>query len=374
MNIVTKKAITCSLCKKKGHNIRGCKIPKKIASECIIYYRKAFLISFLYCNTDLNNEIIEKINNYNLDSLIELIKKKKPLYDILLSNIEYINNLSDNSFKALTVYYDLNRFKIPKSDMCKILNTVISVKSDYDLLYSYDTSFEQCVEYIKKTLEYENILTKISDDAKSTISLHSINIKNNSLTFTLNTIRIQRLKILRYINTDSIYRIDTELQRQHIQITNYSNEIDDLLERIEIINKNILENEKDKKILIKNKEIFNDINRLLASIRIIHADKITYSDKQCPICYNEYSDKNAVKINCGHVFCNKCLIKCIIDKYIELKHNSNLHIINSLDNICNCAMCRRIIFSIEGNEENLKKYLTKISESRNIENIHYVIS
>ena len=370
------KRVTCSLCKKQGHNIRGCKVPKKIASQCIYYYKKAITFSLLSYGTDITDTFLETFNIDKLDSLIQIIKKKQCLYDTLISNVSYIDNLNDNSFKALTIYYDLNRFKIPKDDMCKILNTVISVKADNDLIYAYDLQFDRCVEYTKKTLEYENILTKMSDDTKNIISLHSIDIENGKISFAQNIIRINRLRILRYINTDTIYKIDSELQKQHRQIRNFSNEIDDLLDRIEIINRNIRDNINEREILIENKILFNDINNKLASIKIIHSDNITITldDNQCPICYNDYNNNNHVRLNCGHTFCNKCLIKCIVDKYIELKQKSNLHIINSFDNICSCAMCRRPIFSIEGNEEKLNEHICQISESKNIENINYVIS
>ena len=36
-------------------------------------------------------------------------------------------------------------------------------------------------------------------------------------------------------------------------------------------------------------------------------------------------------------------------------------------------MCRRTIFSIEGNEQDLNEYISQISQFKNIENINYVI-
>lgn len=368
-----KKVITCSLCKKKGHNVRGCSIPTNMAKESLYYYKEFIKLCILNHSEEWNNDILNDFNpEYNFDTAIKLMKNNESLYNILNSNVTYLENLNNNSFKALCIYYDLKRFVVPKNDICKILNTVLLIKADTELVNSYNIS-PNSVEYIKKTLPTVESFTEITNDCKNIVSIHSININNDKLIFTSKETRIQKLRRLRFINNDNIIKLNYELSRLKLCIRTYTEDIEDLFEKIHYTNQTINEINNEREHFYVNDSCFTDITHILAAIKIIDTENNNINMlEKCPICYSECTE-NFVKIDCGHVFCNKCLITWIIKKYVETVNESRTVTFN-VDNICTCALCRKTIKCIYGGKNTLLKYINKISEKHNIQNIEHLIN
>ena len=121
-----------------------------------------------------------------------------------------------------------------------------------------------------------------------------------------------------------------------------------------------------------NDSCFEDITHILAAIKIIDTkNNNTENLEKCPICYNDFTT-NFVKIDCGHIFCHKCLVTWIIKKYVETI-NDNRTVTFNIDNICTCALCRKTIKFIYGEKNSLTKYINKVSEKHNIQNIEHLI-
>jgi hypothetical protein len=104
--------------------------------------------------------------------------------------------------------------------------------------------------------------------------------------------------------------------------------------------------------------MYLSLERLL-SIRITHESnrkfdiKVNISENinnltekcECEICYEEYENKNFVKLNCGHKFCKDCIKKSLQNEKRAIP--------------C-CAYCRSEIKTFELKERSIKSYLNEL--------------
>lgn len=82
-----------------------------------------------------------------------------------------------------------------------------------------------------------------------------------------------------------------------------------------------------------------EVNIKKCKVVIIGSYNIDETNKtECPICYDPLTLQNKTKLNCGHVFCQVCIV-CLFDKQIEN------------NGIC-CSLCRRPTTNIEVSNSN----------------------
>ena len=96
-------------------------------------------------------------------------------------------------------------------------------------------------------------------------------------------------------------------------------------EEITNINKEILL-EQGKRIMIIHDEIHKkckDYDKKLDKLRIVYLQflqkiyntkkgkiHIKFHEHECPVCLDEFINKNTIVLKCNHAICEKCLIKC----------------------------------------------------------------
>jgi hypothetical protein len=57
--------------------------------------------------------------------------------------------------------------------------------------------------------------------------------------------------------------------------------------------------------------LVKDMNEKMKLIKPYMKDFILSKEDTCPICFEQLSNKNAIKTNCNHLFCYTCIKKCI---------------------------------------------------------------
>jgi len=65
--------------------------------------------------------------------------------------------------------------------------------------------------------------------------------------------------------------------------------------------------------------------------------------QECSICYEDYKTQNSVKLDCGHIFCNGCIVAIA-------KTRQSVH---------KCAMCRREVTQMTTYNLNIKDQIMK---------------
>lgn len=99
-----------------------------------------------------------------------------------------------------------------------------------------------------------------------------------------------------------------------------------------------------------NREIIENINnrengRFNISTKIIDNSDDDWKQNECFICYEDYSSKNFVKLNCNHEFCKDCIKEQIKSTITE--------------NVC-CALCRNIVNNIEIRDNEILEEINNI--------------
>lgn len=315
-----------------------------------IYYKKHFK-KYENINNDnyiaIVNSIYDNLHNINIEN--ELFNN---LYifnwnNIIYDNIQKIKNIDKNNLiNYLTCnikYYLLNNNLDYKTFDYIIKNSITNIDKkniDNDLLLDYDIN--NFYYFFKKEL-----LIKCEDE--------SIKIEYNFFDLILSD--LEKNIYNKLFENNNIYK-NSEKSIFFLEyfkyIFNY-NTIDNIIIKINIYYDNLINNENEKLIflenLYKNKDIYKDNNNyknlyffdvlieksnedieiIINDIKnniILYQLKLQYckniltklDDKSCncTICIDNINTNNICVLNCGHYFCNDCIIKYInqkIDNY-----------------------------------------------------------
>jgi len=363
-----------------------------------IYYKKYFkkyeninndnytaVVNSIYdnlYNINIENELFNNLYIFNWNNIIyDNIQK---IIDIDKNNL--INYLTCNNIK----YYLLNNNLDNKIFDYIIKNSITNIytkKIDNDLLLDCDVN--NFYYFFKKEL-----LIKCEDE--------SIKLEYNFFDLILSD--LEKNVYNKLFENNNIYKNSDKsifFLEYFKYIFNY-NTIDDIIIKINIYYDNLINNENEKIIflenLYKNKDLYKDnnnyknlyffdvlIDKSNEDIEIIINDiknniilyklKLQYckniltnlDDKNCncAICIDNINTNNICILNCGHYFCNDCIIKYIYSKtdnyecsICRYKFNiNNIYCTNISDNNINYGTKINKLIEIINNSSNKKIFV-----------------
>lgn len=94
-------------------------------------------------------------------------------------------------------------------------------------------------------------------------------------------------------------------------------------------------------------DIVTNYNRQFKITLLQDAPPSLASEEECPVCYDALTPTNSIRLNCGHTFCETCIIK-ILTKNRKEKCAGTLP-------FCAMCRCRYKTFSIRSGTEELKQ-------------------
>ena len=354
----------CSLCEKTGHNIRSCTLYENIRRESINTYMEYLyhcLVGFATKNWDYSsiedeareNDPYCKPEPKLLEIFQNALQNNISLDTILDKPLDILDNLDNISLKALTYGYQID-FRASRKDIIRLLHYMLVSEADYKWMHSYDT--KQCVPYIVHSSTYLQVLEHnnakifefsiLKNDALAIASLYNIEYRNERLRTLYDQSRIilrnQNIELRRYDHR--LMDLDRHLQRIENDIASVSSFRDTVLNRSNAIRQEMALFPEDI-VMKKSVQIVQESHNI-KELPVI----------DCPICYEDFTEDYVVKINCGHYFCNSCILNTVLKKFDINKHELK----------CDCPLCRKQIQKIYGNKSILEKNLKRLVRTHHI--------
>lgn len=363
-SVQTRRPGKCSLCQKTGHNIRSCTLYENVRRDSINTYMQYIyhcIVGFATKNWDyssIEDEAREEDPYCKPDpKLLEIfqnaLQNEISLDTILDKPLDMLYELDNVSLKALTYGYQID-FRAPRQDIIRLLHYMLVSEADYKWMHSYDTKW--CVPYIVHSSTYLPVLennnakifefTILKDDSLVIASLYNLDFRRERL----RTLYDQSRRILRNQNNElrrydhRLMDLDRHLQRIERDITSVTSFRDTVSRRATSIRQEMV--------------LFPEDIATMKSIKILQAShKIDQLQaKECPICYEDFTSDAVTKTNCGHHFCNSCILNTVVKKFDVTKHDLK----------CDCPLCRTQIRKLYGDKTLLLKELKYLARTYHI--------
>ena len=343
----TRRKVSCRLCKKEGHNIRGCKVFVNVQKKAYEQYE-----SWLHhCIVGISNEWTEFTTYRN--ALIPPSDHFKTVLDnyrhlpnalekILDEPIEWLTSRSDIEINGLMYGYRIDP-NAPRAQVLSILHYNFLSEADAKWMRNYDV--ERALPYVLQSIEYIDVL----EEANAQIFNYPILLNEMQMVAGLHSkeSREDRVRIL-YLSTQRLLRQNrNELTRGGRQFQ----EIERTYYRVQRQYNNVRDTHNH--ILELRERYLEDLNLfpsdcLKAKIQL-KFDRTTDAESthDCPICLDPV--QNLVSLGCGHQFCVKCILKTVFEKY-----NAYHHLMD-----CTCPLCRCPIKQISGDVSTISNYISQ---------------
>ena len=389
----------CGHCREIGHIVSHCPVIRNVAKAAMDYYLvwiTVIVVDYFVMQWNYTDDMMKRYTtvqkqhrNYILCSRMKAILnqyKNEPanvaLTSVLNALPPYLEEISNDDLVALIKAHRKNLSKLPRfsmrniSEVKKRLHSSLLMQVDKNLVTSRiscynNTDYEEHwpIErqlYIEKSLQLHNILKQVVGIDYHITPRDRVRALEHMQRIVATTLGENEYR-LRNKKTELV-NIDPRIRKITQRIRNLQQEISELeitRTRVENSRPGIqLDIVKFRKLVETNS---NEISRF-RSIPII--PKIAFADNDadaptiltdlCPICFEDKPIEEHCTTQCGHLFCNGCIIKHAILQY----KRSPAYIRSNFS--CSCPYCRAEITTLTGDYKLLRSILRLACQENNL--------
>lgn len=360
MNTQRRRAITCSLCRKSGHNIRSCDLYETTKKEGIRLYSQFVYhaITGAHNKWDYTGVTPDTQENayYNVPSeeMLQIYRQHQDDEDgmltaILSTPLQWLLNLSSTMVKGLKYSYTINQ-SVPNENIYTMLHFLFVTEADS--LWMRSTEVPRCVPYLIKSLDYLSVLETMNNNIYDYGIVSAYN--RVPIVIYIESARRDRLQLLYNQNTRALRINNMEVRRYERNVREYNSSILQLQSELEDL-------QDAHSLVLARREAIMEENRtfppefLRKCIAVIQKDvpEPPPEPEECAICYTTTTPQYLIQLNCKHVFCTQCVLTMLSKKYNRLNHTLE----------CACPMCRARINELQGNKTNILHHMQSMMSS-----------
>lgn len=369
-----RREISCSLCNRKGHNIRGCNVPTSRYMQTLDEYVKYLyycLISYEN-NWEINHDTMQLYGNDEsvpdaIQQTIDRFKQNKlNLGSALQQPYSYIENLDVMSYKGIRYFFDLYYYKtISKQNILQMIHCLFIQKADELLIHNYQVN--NSIPYMVSSIKHFNAFQELKQSFQKLVDESSVFISGGLREIASIKIRENRLRFLRVYTNERLYEIDRRIHISTESMEKMAKKIEELVSQQEMVVRRLDNLKQEKEKYTSFLPFFKHLSKLIATIKIKEDSQDTGKDRvECPICYSTYDKENTISLSCGHQYCNHCLLTTLLNKYSTRTKTIE----------CVCPLCREPILELNGKDDVIQNDLQHLIVRRypHIREIGYVIA
>ena len=388
--IISTNTRKCGHCREVGHIVSHCPVIRNAAKAAMDYYLvwlsiivvDCFIVKWNYTEDTMSrfNGLQKQYREYILCPRMKAILnqyKNEPtnvaITSVLNALPPYLEDISDENLVALTKAHRKNLSKLPSFSMRNIpqvkqrLHSSLLMQTDINLVTSRLSCYHSVVHeehwpierqlYVEKSLKIHNILRQAVG--------FEYNISPRD--------RVRALESMQKHVATVLGENEYRLRNKQTDLVNIEPRIRKITQRIQNLQQEIADLEITRTRVENSRPgIQNDIVRLRRTVEANSMEmtrfrnipiipKIAFADTDadapvvltdlCPICFEEKPVEEHCNTQCGHLFCNDCIIKHLILQYKRMPSymKSNFS--------CCCPYCRADITTLSGDYKRLRGIL-----------------
>jgi len=389
----------CGHCREVGHIVSHCPVIRNAAKSAMDYYLlwiTVVVVDYFVMKWNYSEEMMKRFSpaqkqqrNFILCSRMKAIlnqyKNEPPniaLTSVLNALPPYLEEINGTDLVALAKAHRKNLSNLPSfsmrniPDVKKRLHSSLLMQVDKNLVtsrvscyYSNDHEEHWPIErqlYIEKSLQLNNILIQAVGIDYQITPRDRVRALEHMQRIIGNTLSENEYRLRNKQN--ELVNIEPRIRKITQRIRNLQQEISDLeMTRTRVENSRPGVQSDITKFRKRVELNSNEISRY-RNIPIIpkiafadtDADAPTILTDLCPICFEDKPVEEHCTTQCGHLFCNVCIIKHVILQYKRsppyLKSNFS----------CCCPYCRADISSLTGDYKLLRSILRQACEENGL--------
>ena len=380
----------CGHCREIGHIVSHCPVIRNAAKAAMDYYLvwlsiivvDCFVIKWNYTEDSMSrfNGLQKQYREYILcPRMKEILNqyRKEPtnvaITSVLNAIPPYLENISNDNLVALTKAHRKNLSKLPRFSMRNIpevkrrLHSSLLMQTDKNLVTSRLSCYHHTnhgehwpierQQYIEKSLKIHEILVQavgVEYNISPRDRVRALESMQNNVAAVLgeNEYRL-RSKQTDLVNieprirkiTQRIHNLQQEIADLEVTRTRVENSRpgvqNDIVRLRKLVDVNSMEMSRFRNIPIIPKIAFAETD----------ADAPNILTDLCPICFEDKPVEEHCATQCGHLFCNACIIKHLILQYKRIPSYARSNF------SCCCPYCRTDITSLSGDYKLLRSNL-----------------